>query len=694
MASVMAFTNPASAAAAANSGTSLIDIARHRVIEDMIETVKLRTSQSGDIEKAEEGGDTSVIEKQYMALIVDSHTLRVLSGACRQYDIQERGVTVVEQIEKPRQPLNDMDAIYFLTPTEASVDMLIRDHSSGGLYRYSHIFFAGSLNDKLFDTLAKEEGVVNRCYSMYELNLDYVCFEPRVFYCDQPLTIRNLRGNDANVMTGLIRRHVDCITSVCAGMKEKPVIRYMARSTVSNLSEKVALGFKREIDSLSASMERMHKPFRANGTTFLIVDRSIESAGLLLHDFFYQGCALDVLDGAEPTGVRWFLGGLPDVMLGGEKAPKEGVMSVVPSFDYQAVNGKGDTELKHAVLSEADDLWVKFRHAHVRDVGDITSKEIREFSKTHDLARLQREGRRASDADPMDLLRALPEYQDLLSKYAVHIELTKQCFDSIERLKLMDVAKIEQELATGVDDEGKETVCIKVYQALTTILQAGKISGEEKLRLIALYLSQVNDVTESSAQTLVRTAAALSPEYESAVKSFMGLGIHGTRSAVGGAPMATSSTPRHSHKLASDKNAIKKNKARAKASTYVNCRFVPRLKDLVESALLNNLDGSEFPTVAGTASGNGYTVGMSSATSPTAQGKSSAMMWAQDKDHSAASSVKQKIVVFVIGGITLNETRAMAELESQYNCEVIVGGSTILTPKRLVEILVAPVPLL
>jgi hypothetical protein len=89
-----------------------------------------------------------------------------------------------------------------------------------------------------------------------------------------------------------------------------------------------------------------------------------------------------------------------------------------------------------------------------------------------------------------------------------------------------------------------------------------------------------------------------------------------------------------------------------------------------------------------------------------------ASMWGQNKaaadgqlaeeqleaDASNATGVnknqRQKIVVFVIGGITLAETRAMAELEKQFNCDVLVGGSCVLTPKRLFEILLAPTPIL
>ena len=677
---------------------SLKELAKRRLIDDMLEIVKLKMAQAeGDLEKGEEG-------KSYLALIVDSHTLRILSGACRQYDIQERGVTVVEQLEKSRQPLSDLDAVYFLSPTEVSVELLLKDHKThNALYRYSHAFFSGPLPEKLFDSLAKEESFVNRCYSLFELNVDYVSFEPRVFHCDKPMTIRHLRGNDANVMTALIRRHVDCLASVCASLRERPVIRFMARSTVSNLSEKIALGFKREIDAMASAMEKIHKPFKNKGTTFLIVDRSIESCGLLVHEYTYQALALDVLDGAEPCGIKWGLG-LEAVNVSGKDVVAEGSMSVLPSFQFTTTTGKGEEEVKNVVLGDHDDLWRRLRHAHVNDVSARTTMEIREFSKSHSLAKLQKSTeRRNSDADPIELLRGLPEYQDILSKYALHIELTKQCYDQIDRLKLMEVSRIEQELATGVDEEGKEVSCIKISQNLTSLLQSGRIGAEEKLRLVALYLSQVNDVNESSAQTLVRTAASLTVENESVVKQFLSLGIHGTRAATV-ADKSAAPTNRHSHKTVSDKNLLKKNKARAKASTIVNCRFVPRLKDIVESALTNTIDAAEFPLIGGSGSSI-YSVGSSSPENG-GKKKSNAAMWGQGKvasdgetenmktDLNSQDLVRQKLVVFVVGGVTLAETRAMHELALQYNCDVLIGGSAILTPKRVVEILLAPQPIL
>jgi hypothetical protein len=52
-------------------------------------------------------------------------------------------VLVVEDLNKNREPLPSMDAVYFITPCEKSIGTLIRDFSSPGkpMYKNAHVFF-------------------------------------------------------------------------------------------------------------------------------------------------------------------------------------------------------------------------------------------------------------------------------------------------------------------------------------------------------------------------------------------------------------------------------------------------------------------------------------------------------------------------------------------------------------------------
>lgn len=57
--------------------------------------------------------------------------------------------------------------------------------------------------------------------------------------------------------------------------------------------------------------------------------------------------------------------------------------------------------------------------------------------------------------------------------------------------------------------------------------------------------------------------------------------------------------------------------------------------------------------------------------------------------HEAPScEVSQRIIVFIIGGVTYSELRVAAEvMKDLRGVEVIMGGTSVLTPRRLIDIL-------
>lgn len=630
---------------------SLGEIAHRRVLDEML------SIGSADVELGSVAGKVFVL---------DAHTLKIVSSVCKRSELTERGALFIEQIERPRQPFPDLDVVYFLTATAEMVDYLLCDQTDSSPYRYSYVYFTSSLEPRLFDKLIGSSQFVSRCKNLVEFNLDFVVFEPNVFHSDAPKTLNSLR-NDAD--TSLVQSHIDCLLSVCASLKERPVLRFFDKSICSSISQRIALGLRRQLDALAKSSPALLKP---NGTTLLILDRSIESSGLLVHDFFYQALALDVLDGVEPTGVQWALG-INSGELAGEQAT-----SVNPSFVYSAVLGKGGVENRRVILGESDPLWAKFRHEHFRIVSEKISKEVAGLVRSTEAARS------GGSKDPLELLRGIPELQDQLAKLSVHLEMSKTLVSVFDKLCLMDVARIEQELLTGLDDEGKEVSCTKIYTALLALLSDRKTIGpEERLRLIMLYLSQVHDVSEITAQELVKTVGCLDANFEAAVSNFLALGIHGTRvGETSTQQLALITVPSNRHTLKLSKSKLKRNKHVTRNAKFVNCRFQSELRDVVEKTLQNSLDVVSFPNVGGT----GISTYIPGGVSPDGPRVSAASQWgaaAQDP----ALATQQKLIVFVVGGITLTETREMAELSQLLGIEILLGGSTILTPKRLVEIL-------
>lgn len=80
----------------------------------------------------------------WRVLITDDFTTRVLSSALKMSDILDCNVSVVEDLQKVREPLTQA-AIYFITPTAKSVARLCADFEQKPLYPSAHIFFSSKL---------------------------------------------------------------------------------------------------------------------------------------------------------------------------------------------------------------------------------------------------------------------------------------------------------------------------------------------------------------------------------------------------------------------------------------------------------------------------------------------------------------------------------------------------------------------
>ncbi|KAF9919446.1 vacuolar sorting protein VPS33/slp1 [Linnemannia zychae] len=570
--------------------------------------------------------------ERYKIIVLDAKTNKIVLSACKMLDIMDRNVTLVEMLESKRQAYTSLEAVYLLTPCMESVQRLIDDYSgenSSGKYKAAHVLFTSPLEDRLFDRLTKSP-VSKYIKTLKELYIDFIAIESRVFSFEFPSSFFTLYSPAKKMeLPAEIDSIAKQLVSVIATLGDYPSIRYFRPpETVDGKrtqSMKLAGQLQTELDAFIRSNPDMAGRQQGQGT-ILILDRSVDIIAAIVHEFTYQAMANDLLPIED-----------------GKK------------FTYTIENGDGSTETASVVIDESDQVFTDIRHAHMVETASTLTSKFNQFVAENEALRGDKD-KVASLRNMKDQLANLPQYQDLKAKYSAHIHIAKECMRIFEESKINEFGLVEQQLATGETVDGH--LPKQVLAEMVPFLDDPAISNMDKTRLLMLYIICRGGLKTDDREQLF-DLAKLSNDNIEAVHN---LGLLGITTERGGSAPRSKKKPFYPRKRADDEEL-----------PYDLSRYVTKLKKVVEEHINGTLDTTVYPytTEAPT---------IDSADSTRSLRKAAQPAWEKKRPNVKGS----RLIVFIAGGVTYSEIRAMYELCQSMGRDIMVGSTDIITPRQFI----------
>ncbi|CEG67894.1 hypothetical protein RMATCC62417_04248 [Rhizopus microsporus] len=596
---------------------------------------------------------------RWKLVVVDSLSSKILNSACKMYDILEENVTLVENIEKPRQPYPSYEAVYILTPCIESCTRLVDDFSQkdGPMYAAAHVHFINALDNNVFNEFTRmlnAANAANHIKSLKEMYVDFIVREQCVYTLDNENKFHTLFGSDGS-NTSQTEMQLDDIAKellcVCVTLGESPLIRYHRpldeKGTINRkIPEHLAKLVQAELDNFCATNPEFPPPRDPPlpSGTLILLDRTIDPIAPFLHEFTYQAMMADLLK--------------PEEVLAGLK------------YEYDYVQEDGTSHKQEVTLNEQDNVYTMIRHMHIASTTEKLIEEFNRFINENKKSSGEGQTTAATLNDMKNIISNLPQFQEMKSKYSAHMTIASDCMNEFKYQNLEVIGLIEQNMACGKTPEGDEVENLK--EDLISILDDPETSEMVKTRLILLWIATSDTVDPADLEELL-SYARLSQEYKDAIENISLLNVQLSKSA---------------NKQGQKTKKGKKKKDAQQEVPFDLSRYVPVVKRIVEGHIDGTIDQRLFPNNLRTVKQQNLRKNTAEAVKEVPKLRVYKTQWHKKSTKGNAAPKPPSgppIIIFIVGGMTYSEIRSAYELAEAFDREVYIGSTHVITPDKFVN---------
>ncbi|KAK9463643.1 Sec1-like protein [Lipomyces oligophaga] len=583
--------------------------------------------------------DSVRVPGKYKYLVLDDFSSKLIFNAVSEQEILQRNVSAIEYIEKPRRTHGSFEAIYVLSPKRYILECFISDYNRDiPRYAAANLFFTSSLARIDLEDLLASKAAQYFQRPVY-FPMDFFPKQALVYSFDQrdAMTIY-YSPYCHDLVEPTIQLNAQKLVSLCATLGEYPIIRFHKPSNTSYeahpLAFLVARKFQVEIDQY-ARMNSNFPSTEANRpqSIFLILDRTIDMKTPLIHDLTYEAIAHDIL--------------------------------TIENERYTYQKPDDPQEKTVGLLSDKDRFWVSLRHAYIANAMDQIGMLTRQLIEDNpDVVNI---GTATSTSQLKQALFTMHGFSEDKERLELHVNMIDSISALFNSMGLHRVTELEQILATGITAEG--TIPKGVLNSLVPMLDDPAVSTRDRARLVALYLIYRDGVIHADFEKLCTHSRLATPEINS-IRNMQYLGQSILKNSL-------------SDRRKSKKPSIPKQSEMTQSDQIT--RYDSSLQRILEDLATQSLDPELFPYTKDQPAALASEDSTSVYAQPTSTSRRNKATWVDSHGGRGASvAPRQRIFVFVTGGVTYSELKIAYDLSERFQKEIIIGAEDFLTPTEFV----------
>ena len=399
-------------------------------------------------------------------LILDEKSSHLISNYFTMADLISKGIFSIELLRKLRKPFETYQAIYIISNTPESIDLLVKDFDYNSDDK-EHFSFYKNCHVYLIDPLTKNRNIFNSMMNEYflrkiktfkEIFFDFIALDRNLYYFGEEYNFNPIYQlfflQDNQLQNNIC---IKKLYSICLMTQTFPNIIYFIHDANCKY---IAENLSQKLETYYTNQKKIVK----NGT-LLITSRLLDLPGPIQFDLNYDHLLFESYKNNSDSEKKMI------------------------NIDLQG-NGK-----KKIILDHNDILYDKYRLLNIYDVLNTLPTDLDKFNSS-DIAKVNKVSQMESLNEMDQAIKNFNDYQYMTRLFSQHLDIAKRVNENCQKRNIMNLVDLQSTIMAGQDDNGSKVPIQELNSRISKNKEHFSKSDIMRLLFLMRYYNPDNDINE------------------------------------------------------------------------------------------------------------------------------------------------------------------------------------------------------